>query len=64
MCVYIFHDVKNFHITENQSVDIMHDVFEGVACYVMRNQKKMKKSIYFLKRSILLVILKFSKILK
>jgi len=28
-----FHSIKNFHITMNLSVDVMHDIFEGVCRY-------------------------------
>lgn len=29
----IFNDIENFHVTDNFSVDIMHDILEGVAHY-------------------------------
>lgn len=31
----VFNKIDGFHVTNNQSVDIMHDVFEGVANYVI-----------------------------
>jgi len=31
----IFNSIKSFHVVENFSVDIMHDIFEGVAVYNM-----------------------------
>lgn len=31
----IWNDLDNFHVTENYSLDVMHDVLEGVAHYVM-----------------------------
>ena len=31
----VFNDIDNFHIAENQSIDLMHDVFEGVANYTI-----------------------------
>ena len=31
----IFDDLENFHITLNMTVDLMHDLLEGVAIYVM-----------------------------
>lgn len=31
-----FHEVNNFHIIQNSTVDVMYDVFVGVALYVMR----------------------------
>ena len=33
----VFNNVKGFHITENISVDLMHDVLEGVCMYIMRS---------------------------
>lgn len=33
----IFHKVNGFHVTENITVDFMHDLLEGVCTYVMRN---------------------------
>lgn len=33
----VFHKVKNFHLTQNLSVDMMHDILEGVCVYVMRS---------------------------
>ncbi|XP_043485169.1 uncharacterized protein LOC122513007 [Leptopilina heterotoma] len=30
-----FNNIANFHVATNKSVDIMHDIFEGVACYVL-----------------------------
>lgn len=33
----IFNDLKHFHVTENFSFDIMHDVFEGVCVYDICN---------------------------
>ena len=32
----IFHEVKGFHITENITVDVMHDVLEGICKCVLR----------------------------
>lgn len=32
----VFHEVTDFHVTENICVDLMHDVLEGVCMYVMR----------------------------
>uniref|UniRef100_A0ABD2X0W6 Uncharacterized protein n=1 Tax=Trichogramma kaykai TaxID=54128 RepID=A0ABD2X0W6_9HYME len=29
----IFHEIQNFHITENTSIDILHDFLEGVCSY-------------------------------
>lgn len=31
----VFNDLDSFHIAENQCLDIMHDLFEGVAKYVI-----------------------------
>lgn len=33
----IFNKVKGFHVCENYSLDLMHDLFEGVANYLMVN---------------------------
>ena len=33
----IFNNIENFHIIENQSIDIMHDIFESVANYTIGN---------------------------
>lgn len=35
MCV--FNEISSFHVTENFSVDIMHDVLEGICHYDMKN---------------------------
>lgn len=32
----VFNQIKNFHVTKNAAVDIMHDVHEGSGNYVMR----------------------------
>lgn len=32
----VFNDIKNFHVVDNLSVDVMHDVLEGVCKYVMQ----------------------------
>ena len=32
----IFHKIANFHVTQNLTVDMMHDVLEGVCVYVMK----------------------------
>lgn len=29
----LFNDIETFHVTENFSVDLMHDIFEGICCY-------------------------------
>lgn len=29
----IFNEIANFHIMKNYSVDIIHDLLEGVCCY-------------------------------
>ena len=31
----IFNDIKNFHICENISVDVMHDLYEGIVNYTL-----------------------------
>lgn len=31
----VFNDIIGFHVIKNQSVDVMHDVFEGICNYVM-----------------------------
>lgn len=31
----VFNNVTNFHICENMSVDVMHDVFEGICSYTL-----------------------------
>lgn len=31
----IFNDIKNFHICENNTIDVMHDVYKGVACFTL-----------------------------
>ena len=33
----VFNSVQGFHVNENYSLDIMHDIFEGVAAYAMAN---------------------------
>lgn len=33
--VCVWHDLKSFHLTENLSVDIMHDILEGVCNYTL-----------------------------
>lgn len=33
----VFNRVKDFHIAENRSMDIMHDIFEGIAVYTLEN---------------------------
>ena len=33
----IFHKIQNFHVTQNLTVDMMHDILEGVCFYVMRS---------------------------
>ena len=33
----IFHEVEGFHMTENITVDVMHDVLEGICKYVLRS---------------------------
>lgn len=32
----VFNEVNNFHITKNLSIDLMHDLLEGVCVYVMQ----------------------------
>lgn len=41
----IFNDLPSFHCTENFSVDVMHDVFEGVCHYVI-----CEALLYFIKK--------------
>lgn len=31
----VFNSISNFHICQNQTVDLMHDVFEGIASYTL-----------------------------
>ena len=52
--------LKDFHITEDQSVDIMHDVFETVASYVMRDLIVSKVEI--VKIPLIFIVDKFSTI--
>lgn len=33
----VFNNIDNFHIVENQSIDVMHDIFEGIADYTIKN---------------------------
>lgn len=33
----VFNRIKDFHITENKTLDIMHDIFEGIAVYTLEN---------------------------
>lgn len=33
----IFNEVNGFHVCENITLDLMHDIFEGAACYTMIN---------------------------
>lgn len=33
----VFNKIEGFHVTENLTVDLMHDVFEGVCTYIMRS---------------------------
>lgn len=45
-----FNKVNGFHFTENVTVDIMHDVLEGVAIYIMSSiiyTFVFEKKIYF-----------------
>lgn len=42
--ICIFNNIPSFHCTENFSVDIMHDVFEGICHHVLSNS-----ILYFLK---------------
>lgn len=32
----VFHQLPNFHVTENYPVDVMHDLYEGVCLYDMQ----------------------------
>ena len=33
----VFHKISNFHVTENLTIDMMHDVLEGVCVYVIKS---------------------------
>lgn len=33
----LWNDITSFHVTENYSVDFMHDVYEGIAAFDMAN---------------------------
>ena len=33
----VFNKLSDFHITENQAADIMHDIFEAIANYTIGN---------------------------
>ena len=33
----VFHKITNFHVTENLTIDMMHDILEGVCVYVIKS---------------------------